>query len=73
MTGILNEVWVQNVDKNYIEIEDFISQLETGTENWIPHYQLTIKVSALCTRKKVLETLEKRMERHPSVDIQFNL
>ena len=56
MTNILTEVRVQNVNKNYTEIENFIGQLETGTENLIPHYQLTIKVSALCTRKKVLET-----------------
>lgn len=73
MTDILNEVRIQNVNKNYTEIEDFTGQLETGTETSIPHYQLAIKVGALCTKKKLLEALEERVEGHISVDIQFNL
>lgn len=50
-----------------------MGQLETGTESSIPYYQLAIKAGALCTRKKVLEALEERMEGHLSVDIKFNL
>ena len=73
MTDILNQVRLQNVNKNYTDIEDFMGQLETGTETSIPHYQLAIKANSLCTKKKVLEALEKKVEGHINVQIQFNL
>ena len=38
MLDILNKIRVQNVNKNYTYIEDFMGQLETGTETSIPHY-----------------------------------
>ena len=50
-----------------------ISQLETGTETSIPHYQLAIKSNSLCTKKKVLEAFEEKIEGHINVQIQFNL
>jgi hypothetical protein len=73
MTDILNQIRLQNVNKNYTDIEDFMGQLETGTETSIPHYQLAIKVNSLCTKKKVLEALEEKIEGHINVQIQFNL
>lgn len=73
MTDILNQIRLQNVNKNYTDIEDFMGQLETGTETSIPHYQLAIKVNSLCTKKKVLEAFEEKIEGHINVQIQFNL
>lgn len=73
MTDILNQIRLQNVNKNYTDIEDFTGQLETGRETSIPHYQLAIKASSLCTKKKVLEAFEEKVEGHINVEIQFNL
>lgn len=73
MTDILNQIRLQNVNKNYTDIEDFMGQLETGTETSIPHYQLAIKANSLCTKKKVLEAFEQKIEGHINVQIQFNL
>ena len=73
MTDILNQIRVQNVNKNFTDIEDFVGQLETGTETSIPHYQLAIKVSSLCTKTKVLEAFNEKVEGHINVEIQFNL
>ena len=73
MSDILNEIRFQNVNKNSTDIEDFVDQLETGTETSIPHYQLAVKASSLCTKKKVLEGFEEKVEGHINVDIQFNL
>ena len=73
MTDILNQIRLQNVNKNYSDIEDFMGQLETGTETSIPHYQLAIKANSLCTKKKVLEAFEEKVEGHINVQIQFNL
>ena len=73
MTDILNQIRLQNVNKNYTDIEDFMVQLETGKETSIPHYQLAIKANSLCTKKKVLEAFEENIEGHINVQIQFNL
>jgi|GEM_PF-3349872 len=73
MTDILNQIRLQNVNKNYTDIEDFIGQLETGKETSIPHYQLAIKANSLCTKKKVLEAFKEKIEGHINVQIQFNL
>ena len=73
MTDILNQIRLQNVNKNYTHIEDFMGQLETGTETSIPHYQLALKANSLCTKKKVLEAFEQKIEGHINVQIQFNL
>lgn len=73
MTDMLNQIRLQNVNKNYTDIENFMGQLETGTETSIPHYQLAIKANSLCTKKKVLEALEEKIEGHINVQIQFNL
>ena len=64
MTDILNQIRLQNVNKNYTDLEDFMGQLETGTETSIPHYQLAIKANSLCTKKKVLEAFEKKIDGH---------
>lgn len=72
MTEILNELEVQNIHKNKTSVDDFVGQLEIGTENTIPHYQLAISTKATCTKKKVLESLEEKIEGHINVDIQFN-
>ena len=69
MTDILNQIRLQNVNKNYTNIEDFMGQLETGTETLIPHYQLAIKAHSLCTKKKVLEAFEEKIEGHINVQI----
>ena len=71
MTNILNQIRLQNVNKNYTDIEDFMGQLETGTETSIPHYQLAIKANSLCTKKKVLEAFEEKVDGHINVQIQF--
>ena len=60
MTDILNQIRLQNVNKNYTDIEDFMGQLETGTETLIPHYQLVIKTNSLCTKKRCEKPLRKR-------------
>ena len=73
MTDILNQIRLQNVNKNYTDLEDFMGQLETGTETSIPHYQLAIKSNSLCTKKKVLEAFEGKIEGHINVQIRFNL
>ena len=73
MNDILNKIRLQNVNKNYTDIVDFVGQLETGTESSIPYYQLAIKVNSLCTKKKVLEAFEEKIEGHINVQIQFNL
>ena len=73
MNDILNKIRLQNVNKNYTDIVDFVGQLETGTESSIPHYQLAIKANSLCTKKKVLEAFEEKIEGHINVQIQFNL
>ena len=73
MTDILNKIRLQNVNKNYTDIADFVGQLEIGGESSIPHYQLAIEVSSLCTKKKVLEAFQEKIEGHINVEIQFNL
>ena len=73
ITDILNKIRLQNVNKNYTDIVDFLGQLEIGTETSIPHYQLAVKVNSLCTKKKVLEGLQEKIEAHINVQIQFNL
>jgi len=73
MTDILNQIRLENVNKNGTYIEDFMGQLETGTETSIPHYQLAIKANSLCTKKKVLEAFEQKIEAHINIQIQFNL
>ena len=72
LTDILNELEIENVHKNKTVTDDFVGQLEIGTENSIPHYQLAISTASICTRKKVLEAFEKKIEGHINVDIQFN-
>nr|ULD15942.1 hypothetical protein [Cylindrotheca closterium] len=72
MTDILNQIRLQNVNKNYTDIENFMGQLETRTETSIPHYQLAIKANSSCTKKKVLEAFKEKIEGHINVRIQFN-
>ena len=72
VTEILNELKIQNVHRNKTDIKDFVGQLEIGSKTSIPHYQLAISVSSTCTKKKVLEALEEKIEGHINVDIQFN-
>ena len=73
LTEYLNNLEVENVSKNLTGIEDFSGQLELGTESKIPHYQLAIEMKSICTKKKVLEALEEKINAHINVDIQFNL
>src|SRR5210317_1577926 len=42
MTDILNKIQLQNVNKNYTDIEDFMGQLEAGQKTSIPHYHFMI-------------------------------
>lgn len=39
MTNILNQIRLQNVNKNYTDIEDFMGQLETGV---FPNFPIII-------------------------------
>ena len=63
MRDILNQIRLQNVNKNYTDIEDFMGQLETGTETSIPHYQLAIKTNSLCTKKKNIRSFRRKGRR----------
>ena len=69
----LNNLEVENVSKNITYIKDFTGQLELGEKSKIPHYQLAVEMSSICTKKKVLESLEKKINGHISVSIQFNI
>lgn len=60
----VNQIRLQNVSKNYTDIEDFMGQLETGTKTSISHYQLAIKANSLYTKKKVLEAFKSKIEGH---------
>lgn len=62
ITDILNELEIKNVHKNKTDIDDFVGQLEIGTKNLIPHYQLAISTGSTCTKKKVLEALEEKIK-----------
>ena len=55
MTKILNKIEFENVTKNKNDRQDFEGQLEIGIETCIPHYQLAIENSIICTKKRVLE------------------
>ena len=73
LTEYLNNLEVENVSNNLTGLKDFSGQLELGTESKIPHYQLAIEMKSICTKKKVLEAFEGKINAHISVDIQFNL
>ena len=61
LTEYLNSLEIENVSNNLTGIEDFVGQLELGTESKIPHYQLAIEMKSICTKKKVLEAFEKKL------------
>ena len=73
LTEYLNNLEVENVSNNLTGLKDFSGQLELGTESKIPHYQLAIEMKSICTKKKVLEAFEGKINGHVKVDIQFNL
>ena len=73
VTEYLNNLEVENVSNNLTGVKDFSGQLELGTESKIPHYQLAVEMKSICTKKKVLEALEEKINGHINVDIQFNL
>ena len=73
LINYLNNLEIENVSKNVTYIKDFTGQLELGKETRIPHYQLAIEMCSICTKKKVLESLEKKINGHISVDIQFDI
>jgi len=72
LTEYLNGLEVINVSNNKTSINDFVGQLGLGTENKMSHYQLAIEMKTICTKKKVLETLEKRINVNISIQVQFN-
>lgn len=72
LTEYLNNLEIINISNNKTSINNFVGQLELGAENKIPHYQLAIKMKTICTKKKFLEALEKKINGHISVQIQFN-
>lgn len=72
LTEYLTNLEVINVSNNKTSINDFVGQLELGTVNKIPHYQLAVEMKTICTKKKVLEILEKKINAHISVQVQFN-
>lgn len=63
---------IVNISNNKTTINDFVGQLKLGAENNILHYQLAIEMKTICTKRKVLEALEERINGHISVQIQFN-
>ena len=73
MTDILNNMRLQNVNKNYTDLVNFMGQLETGTETLIPYYQLVIELKTIYMKKKLLKALEKNVNNHISFQIQFNV
>lgn len=72
LTEYLNNLEIENVSNNPTSIKDFTGQLELGENSKIPHYQLAIEMKSICTKKKILEAFEKKINGHISVDIQFN-
>ena len=72
VTDILNKLEIQNVHKNKTYIDNLVGQLELGTKNSIYHYKLAICTGSTCTKKKILEALEEKIEGHRNIDIQFN-
>ena len=73
LINYLKELEVENVSKNVTYVKDFTGQLELGTKSRIPHYQLAIEMSSICTKKKILEALERKINGHISVNIQFDI
>ncbi len=69
---ILNIIKVENVNKNLTKILDFEGQFEIGDKTSIPHYQLAIEMESVCTKKKLLEALQKQIKGHINVNIQHN-
>ena len=59
LTEYLNNLEVENVSNNLTSIEDFSGQL-------------AIEMKSICTKKKVLEAFEEKINGHINVDIQFN-
>lgn len=72
LTKYLNDLKIENISKNLTSINNFVGQLELGKNSKIPHYQLAIEIKTICTKKKVLEALEEKINGHISVEIQFN-
>ena len=72
LKGYLNNLEIINVSNNKTIINDFVGKLELGTESRIPHYQLAIEMKTICTKKRVLEALERKINAHINVQIQFN-
>jgi len=73
LTKYLNDLKIENISKNLTSINNFVGQLELRKNTKIPHYQLAIEMKTICTKKKVLEALEEKINGHISVEIQFNL
>ena len=72
ITKVLNNMEVKNVNQNLTKLENFEGQLELGDETNIPHYQLAIKMETICTKKPILEYLEKSLCAHINIEPQFN-
>ena len=72
LMNYLNNLEVKNVSNNTTLINDYVGQLELGTESRIPHYQLAVEMETICTKKRVLESLEEKINAHISVQVQFN-
>ena len=72
LRGYLNNLEIINVSNNKTIINDFVGKLELGTESRIPHYQLAIEMKTICTKKRVLEALERKINAYINVQIQFN-
>ena len=66
----LNNLEVENISKKFTFVEDFEGQLELGSDTKIPHYQLAVKTSKICTKPKILKALQDLVDAHISVDIQ---
>lgn len=72
LMNYLNNLEVKNVSNNRTLINDYVGQLELGTESRIPHYQLAVEMETICTKKRVLESFEEKINAHISVQVQFN-
>lgn len=68
----LNNLEIINVSDNKTFINNFVGQLELDTESKILHYQWAIEMSTICTKKRVLEAFEGKINAHISVQVQFN-
>ena len=69
---ILNNLEIENINKNKTMLKNFVGQLELGKTSNIPHYQVALECQTLCTKRKLLKCLEDKISGHINLEIQFD-